>query len=94
MITQLEDYWKLVMETGTEEAKSLLQTEALFARTEAAAVLLVLGQAQDEAVAMIELEKRLMCLLIAHRGPVLAQFLMERGRGVPMATDGPGPVVP
>lgn len=75
----------------------LLMTETLFSLTEAKAII-ALVQAElpvkmDESLQK-DIHERIVCLLIAHRGPVLAQFLMEQARGIPLPVDGPGPVVP
>lgn len=94
MIATIDEYWKAVMTEGTPEAKQLLQMEVLFAQTEAKALMQFLGTTQHETVTLNEIHERLICLLIAHRGPCLASYLMERGRGVPLAVDGPGPVIP
>lgn len=94
MITTLDEYAKLVEETGTPEAKMLFFQECLFAGTEAKAILGLIRTSEHATVTERMLVDRLVCLLIAHRGPVMAGYLMERARGVTMAVDGPGPVVP
>lgn len=93
MITSLEDYAKMVEQTGTAEVKMLFLQECLFAATEAKAVLSLVRACNHDTVAEKEVVDRLICLLIAHRGPVMAGYLMERARGL-KPVDGPGPVVP
>lgn len=95
MITNLNDYWQTVQEKGTDAVKILLETEALFALTEAKAVVGLLGcpPPTDDDVTLIQ--ERLVCLLIAHRAQVIAGYLMERAMGIPLASaEDPGIVVP
>lgn len=94
MITNLTDYWNQVNQSGTPEAKLLLTTEALFALTEAKAIARISGHGEEDTAFIAKLQERILCLLICHRGPVLANWLMERASGKPIPVDGPGPVVP
>ena len=88
MIT-VEDYTKLTMEKGTEEAKTLLVTEILFAGTMAKQLFPHYEQCEIDRV-----KREIVSLLICHRSMVIANYLLERARGIPMAADGPGPVIP
>lgn len=92
MITTLQEYYDATMASGTPEAKALLQMESMFAATEAERI--VSDGRKDNTLSTRQIQERLVCLLISHRGLVIAGYLQERARGVPMATDGPGPVVP
>lgn len=92
MITTLDEYYKNTMAHGTVEAKSLLEFECLFAGTETERI--VSDIRRDNNLSSRQIQERLICLLISHRALVIASFLQERARGVPMPIDGPGPVVP
>lgn len=86
MIKTVEEYYNEVMERGTPEAKGLLQMEVLFAGTMSRKVAAHLGATEKFRE---ELHNELIALLISHRGPVVANYLLERASGEPMPVDGP-----
>jgi hypothetical protein len=94
MIQNLNDYHNDVMARGTPQAKMLLGMEEMFAGTEAKVIMAkffpsaIDGNASSVKDDLYWIQERLVCLLISHRGQVLANFVMECSTGTPMNQDG------
>lgn len=82
MMTTIDEYHEQVMKSGTEHAKTLMIEEALMSATLA-------KKLKQQNLSVAEVQRELMCLLIAHRPQVLVNYMLERADGIPLAKDGP-----
>lgn len=91
MIESIDDYYNQVMEHGTGPAKILMTEEALMSST-LSKKLANMSDDLAEGAKQAQLQRELMCLLHAHRGMVIANFLMERAEGHELG-QGESPIV-
>lgn len=82
MITTIDEYYEQVMKHGTGPAKTLMTEEALMSATMA-------KKLKHQNLSVAEVQRELMCLLIAHRPQVLVNYMLERAEGIPIGKDGP-----
>lgn len=85
MNVTVDQYLKDVRDSGTGPAKILAFEEVMMSQTLARNIY------RRPGITPEELADQIFCLLFSHRGMVLANWLMERAEGKPMAVDGPIP---
>ena len=91
MYQSIDEYYQDVMAHGTGPAKILMTEEALMSgnlATKLASPMRFNDQESPEQRAQ-KMQREIMALLHAHRGMVIANFLMERAEGHPMGSQGP-----